>query len=164
MDQAEHSEHAERRNPERLEQARALTRLLDSAVRVPGTSFRIGLDPVLGLVPGLGDAVGAAMAGYLVLLAARLGAPTAVIARMVGNVALDAAVGAIPFFGDIYDFFWKSNRRNLNLLERYVEQPVHTARRATAVVVGAVAGIAAIAVAGVALAFWAVASLVSLLS
>ena len=147
-----------------LAKARTFTRLMDGALPVPGTSFRIGLDPILGLVPGLGDATGAALSGYLVITAARLGAPASVIARMVGNVALDAAVGAIPFFGDVYDFFWKSNRRNMNLLESYVEQPVHTTRGSTAVVVGAVAGIAAIAVAGVALAFWAVASLVSLLS
>ena len=147
-----------------LSGARAFTKLMDGALPVPGTRFRIGLDPILGLVPGLGDATGAALSGYLVITAARLGAPAAVIARMLGNVALDAAIGAIPFFGDVYDFFWKSNRKNLNLLERYVEQPAHTTRSSTAVVVGAVAGIAAIAVAGVALAFWAVASLVSLLS
>jgi len=147
-----------------LAKARTFTRLMDGALPVPGTSFRIGLDPIIGLVPGLGDATGAALSGYLVITAARLGAPASVIVRMVGNVALDVAIGAIPFVGDVYDFFWKSNRRNMNLLERFVEQPAHTTRGSTAVVVGAVAGIAAIAAAGVALAFWAVASLVRLLS
>ena len=147
-----------------LAKARTFTRLMDGALPVPGTSFSIGLDPILGLVPGLGDATGAVLSGYLVILAARLGAPAPVIARMVGNVALDAAIGAIPFLGDVYDFFWKSNRRNMNLLERFVEQPAHTTRSSSAVIVGAVAGVGAVAVAGVALAVWAFAWLVRLLS
>jgi hypothetical protein len=107
-----------------LSRARILTRLLDSAARVPGTNFRFGLDPLLGLIPGLGDMTGAALSGYLVLLASRHGAPRAVIVRMLGNVAIDTVVGTMPVLGDLFDAGWKSNTRNLALLERHVGQPI----------------------------------------
>jgi hypothetical protein len=142
--------------PDPLTRARALTRLLDSAVRVPGTSVRFGLDPVLGLVPGLGDVAGAAVSGYLVLLAARAGAPATVIARMVGNVALDTAAGAIPLLGDLFDATWKSNSRNVALLERHLDRPTETRAASRLVVAGAVAGLALLAAGGVALAVVAV--------
>ena len=106
-----------------LARARTLTRVLDSAARVPGTSFRFGLDPLLGLIPGLGDMTGAALSAYLVLLASRHGAPKAVIMRMLGNVAVDAAVGTVPVLGDLFDAGWKANTRNLALLERHVGLP-----------------------------------------
>lgn len=108
-----------------LARARILTRLLDSAARVPGTAFRFGLDPLLGLVPGLGDMAGAALSGYVVILASRLGAPKTVLVRMLANVAIDTAVGTIPVAGDLFDAGWKANTRNLALLERHVGQPTH---------------------------------------
>jgi hypothetical protein len=117
-----------------LSRARTLTRLLDSVARVPGTSFRFGLDPLLGLVPGLGDMTGAALSGYLVLLASRHGAPKAVIVRMLGNVAIDTVVGTMPVLGDLFDAGWKSNTRNLALLERHVGQPI-TEKPASGIVV-----------------------------
>ncbi len=117
-----------------LARARTLTNLLDNAVRVPGTSFRFGLDPVLGLIPGLGDVAGAALSGYVVLLASQLGAPTAVIARMLGNVVIDTVGGTVPLIGDLFDAGWKSNSRNLALLERHLGQPDSTKRASRAVV------------------------------
>jgi hypothetical protein len=117
-----------------LARARTLTRLLDTAVGVPGTSMRFGLDPVLGLIPGLGDVAGAALSGYVVLLASRLGAPTTVIVRMLGNVVIDTVGGTIPLIGDLFDAGWKSNTRNLALLERHVGQPETTTRASRAVV------------------------------
>jgi hypothetical protein len=113
-----------------LTRARALTRVLDTAVRVPGTPVRFGLDAVLGLVPGLGDVAGAALAGYVVLLGTRLGAPTSVVLRMLANVAVDTAVGTVPVLGDLFDVAWKSNTRNLALLEHYVAQPAPRGGRA----------------------------------
>src|SRR5438067_12222813 len=86
-----------------LGHVRTFTRLLDSAVRVPGTSMRFGLDPIIGLVPGFGDVAGAVLSGYVVLLASRLSAPTTVIVRMLGNVAIDTVVGMVPLFGDLFD-------------------------------------------------------------
>lgn len=121
---------------DRLARARTLTNLLDNAVRVPGTSMRFGLDPVLGLIPGLGDVAGAVLSGYVVLLASQLGAPTAVIVRMLGNIVIDTVGGTLPVLGDLFDAGWKSNSRNLALLERHLGQPESTKRASRAVVWG----------------------------
>lgn len=135
-----------------LTRARALTRVLDTAARVPGTRVRFGLDAVLGLVPGLGDVAGAALSGYLVLLAARLGAPTSVVLRMLANVAVDTVGGGVPVLGDAFDVAWKSNTRNLALLERFLAQPTPTRRASRAVVGGILAALALLAAGGVTLA------------
>lgn len=124
-----------------LARARALTRLLDSAARIPGTSIRFGLDPVLGLVPGLGDVAGAVLSGYVVLLASRLGAPATVIVRMLGNVVVDTVGGTVPVIGDLFDVGWKANTRNLALLERHLGQPETTKRASRAVVWGTIAAL-----------------------
>jgi hypothetical protein len=134
---------------EGLERARAITRALDSAVRVPGTNIRFGLDAVLGLVPGLGDVAGAAAAGYLVLLATRAGAPASVVLRMLGNVGVDTLMGAVPLLGDLFDVGWRSNTRNLALLERYLERPASTRAASRALLVAAVAALALLAAGGV---------------
>lgn len=107
--------------------ARRLARLLDSAVGIPGTRFRLGLDSLLGIVPGLGDVAGAAASGYLVLLGARHGVPRAVLMRMIGNVAVDAVGGSVPVLGDLFDVGWKANTRNLHLLERSLGAPATSA-------------------------------------
>jgi hypothetical protein len=109
--------------PARLEHLRAMSRLLDNAFTIPGTRYRFGLDALIGLVPGLGDAVSAVFSGYLVLQASRMGAPRSVVTRMIGNVAIDTIVGWIPLLGDIFDVAWKSNVRNMALLEQHVRQP-----------------------------------------
>ena len=116
---------------------RSLARLLDTAVAIPGTNIRFGLDSLIGLVPGLGDLAGAAMSGYIVLASARLGAPTPVLVRMVANVAIDAAVGTVPLLGDLFDVGWKANTKNAALLDRHLADPVGTKRAS----LGAVAGI-----------------------
>jgi Domain of unknown function (DUF4112) len=94
--------------------------LLDEAFRVPGTSWRVGMDGVVGLVPGIGDGLTALIALYPIVEAWRHGAPPALIARMLGNLGLDTAVGAIPLLGDIFDMRFKSNRRNVELLKRHL--------------------------------------------
>src|SRR5215212_3013184 len=86
---------------------RALARVLDSAVRIPGTNIRFGADSLIGLVPGLGDMAGAVLSGYIVLVATRLGAPTPVVARMLLNIGLDTLAGSIPVLGDLFDVAWK---------------------------------------------------------
>jgi hypothetical protein len=94
--------------------------LLDQALRIPGTRWRVGLDGIVGLLfAGGGDALGALVSAALVLLAARQGLPRVVVARMVFNVAVDALGGAVPLLGDLFDFGWKANTRNLRLLERH---------------------------------------------
>jgi hypothetical protein len=96
---------------------------LDAGFRIPGTNLRFGLDPILGLIPGGGDAAGAVLAGWIVVEAVRMGASRATLLRIAGNVALDAAVGAVPLLGDIFDFAWKANLRNVALLERHLAAP-----------------------------------------
>lgn len=94
----------------------ALARLLDDAVTIPGTSFRIGLDPLVGLLPGIGDALGALVGGVIIYYAARRGAPKRVLVRMLGNVMVDYLVGIVPVLGDLFDAAFRSNHRNVELL------------------------------------------------
>jgi uncharacterized protein DUF4112 len=103
--------------------ARALARVMDDAVRLPGTRIGFGLDALVGLVPGVGDLVGAAMSGYILYVAAQGGVPLSVIGRMLANVAADTLLGSVPVIGDLFDVAWKSNRRNVDLLEQYVAHP-----------------------------------------
>lgn len=101
----------------RLQQLRRYTRLLDDGIPVPGTRFRVGLDPVFGLVPGFGDALGALLGAAILVEAARRGLPRSVLLRMVLNIAADAGIGTVPVLGDVFDALWKANRKNLALLE-----------------------------------------------
>ena len=93
--------------------------LLDNSIRVPGTRYHIGLDPLIGLVPGIGDAAGALLSMVIVSEAARLGLPASILARMGFNVALEVLIGSIPIIGDVFDMTWKANARNARLFERY---------------------------------------------
>ncbi|HEY8851004.1 MAG TPA: DUF4112 domain-containing protein [Gemmatimonadaceae bacterium] len=104
----------------RTRRVRALARLLDNAITVPGTSWKIGLDPIIGLIPGVGDMVGAVLSGYIVLEAVRAEVPTFTLARMLVNVGIDTLLGAVPAVGDVFDAAWKSNAMNVALLERHL--------------------------------------------
>lgn len=104
-----------------LNRIRKFSRLLDTAFRVPFTPFRIGWDPIIGLIPGLGDAIDTAMSAYLLFLAARFQLPRNVFGWMVFNIALEGVVGAIPLIGDLFDAYYKSNMRNLALLEQHLQ-------------------------------------------
>lgn len=100
-----------------------ITTLLDDLIVVPGTRLRFGLDPILGLVPVVGDLVGAVVGFWIVLEAAAFGLPRIVLARMIVNVLLDMGLGALPIVGDAFDFFSKSNARNLALFRRHAMDP-----------------------------------------
>ena len=115
----------------RLERVERLATLLDNAIPIPGTRFRVGLDPLLGLLPGLGDALGALASAWILVEATRLGVSRTVLARMLYNIAVDTLVGAVPGAGDLFDFVWKSDAKNVALLRRHLEQPdmVHRASR-----------------------------------
>jgi hypothetical protein len=97
---------------------RRLSQFLDNAVTVPGTSYRVGVDPLLGLFPGMGDYLGAFLSGYIIFEGARLGASRATLIRMFFNVILETIIGLIPGLGDIFDVFWKANAKNQSLLEQ----------------------------------------------
>ena len=105
---------------ERLAQVRFIARLMDDRFAVPGTRIRFGLDTLLGLLPGLGDALTSAISLLIVHHAWQSGAPKRVLARMLGNVGMDFVVGAVPLLGDLFDFAWKANRRNARLLEAHL--------------------------------------------
>lgn len=105
------------------EQVRSLARLLDSQFRLPGTQRRFGIDGLLGLVPGIGDAAGLALSTIVIAQAVRLGARGSTAGRMVLNVAVDAVVGSVPVLGWFFDFAFKANTRNLALLERHTVDP-----------------------------------------
>ena len=98
----------------------ALAKFLDSAFVIPGTNRRFGMDSVIGLVPGIGDAISAALASYIIWEARQLGLPRWKIARMVSNVAIDTAIGAIPLAGDVFDVFFKANQRNLRIIHDHL--------------------------------------------
>jgi hypothetical protein len=100
-----------------------VTRVLDELVGVPGTPIKVGLDPVIGLIPVVGDAVAAGVGAWVIAEAARFGVPRLVLGRMVLNLLLDLGVGAIPILGDVYDLFFRSNSRNLALFRRHALDP-----------------------------------------
>jgi uncharacterized protein DUF4112 len=102
-------------NP-RLQHVRFFSNLLDQCIMLPG-GFRIGIDPIIGLIPGFGDVLSAALSLYLVYQAALLGLPKRILLRMLVNVAIEGLVGTFPVLGDVFDAVWKANMRNLRLIE-----------------------------------------------
>jgi hypothetical protein len=99
-----------------------LAKLLDNSITVPGTGWKIGFDPIVGLIPGIGDLLGAVLSGYIILEAARAEIPSFTLARMILNVGVDTLVGAVPAVGDLFDAAWKSNTRNVGLLEKHLSR------------------------------------------
>jgi hypothetical protein len=130
--------------PPAARRARSLARFLDSSIRLPVVGYRIGWDAVVGLVPGIGDIAGGVVSCYIVLQAARLGAPATLLIRMLANIGLEMLVGVVPLIGDAFDAVWKANLRNMRLLDRHLADP-SGARRASriwlALVAGGVAGV-----------------------
>jgi uncharacterized protein DUF4112 len=120
-----------------LERLRVLARFLDTAIAVPGTKFRFGFDAIIGLVPFLGDAISALLSVYIIAQAARLGTPKSTLTRMIANVGIDTLIGEIPLIGDLFDAGFKSNVRNLALLESHINQPA-ASRSQSRLVVGLV--------------------------
>ena len=106
---------------DRIARLDALANLLDTAFIIPGTNVRFGFDAMIGLVPGIGDAITTLISLYIVHEARELGAPRHLVARMLANVALDGVVGAVPFLGDAFDVMWRANRRNMALLRKHFE-------------------------------------------
>jgi len=110
---------------ERLRWVERIARLMDSQFRLPGTEFRFGLDPLLGLIPIVGDLSTFAVSGALLLTMMRHGASGAVVVRMALNILLDTLVGAVPVLGNLFDFAYKSNERNVALLRRHYAEGRH---------------------------------------
>jgi len=106
----------------RLARLKTLALLMDSALCIPGTRIRFGADSALGLIPGAGDVIGLGISLFALGEAMRLGVPPRLLARMIGNIAIDTGLGAIPVAGDIFDLLFKSNTRNLKLLLEHLER------------------------------------------
>jgi Domain of unknown function (DUF4112) len=142
-----------------------LARLMDTMFRVPGLGWRFGLDPILGLVPMVGDFIATAVSVYILLAALRYGVPKITLVRMGLNVGIDMVVGSVPFVGDLFDAYWKANVRNLQLLR----QRAHIAGRRGAdfsdwLFVGViVAVLLALLLGGIVLIGWAVGQLIGAL-
>lgn len=122
----------------------SLSYLLDNSIPVPGTQARFGIDAIIGLIPGVGDAAGSVVSAYVVLEAARLGASPATLVRMLLNVGVEAVAGSVPFAGDLFDAAWKANVKNVALLRRELDLPGSTRRSSKAVVLAVAIALLAI--------------------
>lgn len=111
-----------------LARLRRIAHLLDNAIPLPGVGYRIGLDPILGLLPGGGDLLSGLISVYIVLEGARLGVPAATLGRMGWNILLEVVTGTVPLFGDLFDVAWKANVKNVALLERHIHNPEPSSR------------------------------------
>jgi hypothetical protein len=127
--------------------------LLDNSIPVPGLKYRIGWDPIIGLLPGIGDAIGAVLSMYIVLEGARSGLPRVILLRMGLNIAVELVLGTIPLFGNLFDMAWKANVRNVRLLEYYIRTPKKSVTSSTvvlsAIIVGLVLLMAAVILIGI---------------
>ena len=135
---------------------------MDSAIRIPGTGIRLGLDSIVGLVPGAGDLVSALMSGYIVLASARMGVPPAVVTRMILNLGVDTLVGTVPVIGDLFDVGFRANIRNAALLDRHLAEPGAARRSSRLAVLAAVGGVVILGAVGILLATLVVRGLNSL--
>ncbi|MBX5462754.1 MAG: DUF4112 domain-containing protein [Steroidobacteraceae bacterium] len=150
--------------PEGLRRYAVLAYLFDQIFRVPGTSWRFGLDAIIGLVPGAGDIITGVIGTYGVIIARQLGAPLSVQARMLLNLTIDTVIGAIPLLGDLFDFAFKAHVRNRELLERWLATPHRTQRTSALLLVAFILAMTVLVVGAVWLAVIIVRALIQLLT
>jgi hypothetical protein len=131
---------------QRVQRMRKLAKLLDEAFLIPGINKRVGLDPIIGLVPGGGDTVTMLMSGYIVVEAALIGLPASTLLQMVGNIVIDAVVGTVPVAGDLFDMVSKANMRNIKLLDGHLAEPEFRAKSDKFLVIFIVALLAVVTV------------------
>ncbi|WP_036247361.1 DUF4112 domain-containing protein [Methylobacter sp. BBA5.1] len=130
---------------DKLKKLERMAWLLDNSFRIPGTSIRMGLDSLIGLIPGIGDTTGGILSSYIIWQAARMGVPRVVLMRMGVNVVFETLLGAVPLVGDIFDIAFKANQKNVQLLSNYYQSPQASVERHTvSIVLIAVAIIAVI--------------------
>ena len=146
------------------ENVRQLSRLLDTAFEIPGTRYRIGFDPLIGLIPVLGDLISMAIGSYIVMSAARSGVPRTVVMRMLVNMGIDVALGAVPFVGDLLDVAWKSNAKNARLFEQAMDDPKRAGRSSFWALLGLFAVLLVLLAGTITLSVWVVMKLIEWLS
>ncbi len=139
---------------------RQLSQLLDGAISIPGTKQRIGIDPILGLIPGGGDTVSAALSGYIIVEAARMGLPRKALIQMVLNLVVDTVTGSVPIVGDIFDVVSKANLRNMQIVESHAKSSVPSTKVDKLFIGLLIAGliIFALAVGGISVLVWSLVS------
>ncbi|MCT7972394.1 DUF4112 domain-containing protein [Laspinema olomoucense] len=146
-----------------LKRLRSLSHLLDSAIRIPGTPFRFGLDPILGLLPAGGDIAGALLSAYIIFSAAQLGVPRESLVKMVSNILLETLIGTVPIVGDVFDATWKANVRNMELLETHLDAPTSDKKADTLFIVLLLGGLMVAVLAIVGVGIWILSSIISAL-
>ncbi len=101
-----------------LKKLKTMSNLLDNAITIPGTKYKFGLDPIIGLFPAVGDYITLFISGYIIYEAAKLGAKQDTLVKMALNILIDSLVGTVPVAGDVFDLAWKANQQNIDLLEK----------------------------------------------
>ena len=134
--------------------AELLAKILDTTAKIPGTPFYVGLDPLLGLIPGIGDVLANLIGTVILILAARLQVPQIVIARMSLNLLINGTIGAIPLLGDLFSIWFRSHARNAELLRRAATQPYRETQQARIYVVCIIAGTVALLLLAIAAICW----------
>ena len=142
---------------------RWLALIMDNFLRVPGTQFRFGLDPLMGLLPGLGDTGSAIISAMALVAAARRGLPRILLARMSLNILINEAIGIVPVIGDAFSFWFKSNLRNYELLRRHTAAPRRARKSDWVFVVLVLAALGMILLVSLAVSFWLLYALAKLL-
>lgn len=139
-----------------VELVRKLAWALDQAIEIPGTRFRIGLDPLIGMIPVVGDLISMFLGGFIVMTAARAGVPKPVLYRMLMNLGTDTLLGSVPFVGDVFDAAWRANAKNARLLEAALADPARARRSSVWVLVGITLAVIGLAVGGTLLTIWGI--------
>ena len=139
--------------------AEFLAKILDTTVKIPGTPFYLGLDPLLGLIPGIGDMVANLIGTVILILAARLRVPQIVIARMSLNLLINGTIGAIPILGDLFSIWFRSHARNADLLRRAAAQPYRETQQARLYMAGIIGGTVVLLLLAIAAVLWIVVKL-----
>ncbi len=139
--------------------AELLAKILDTTVKIPGTPFYVGLDPLLGLIPGIGDMLANLIGTVILVLVARLHVPKVVMTRMSLNLLINGTVGAIPIAGDLFSIWFRSHARNAELLRRAAGQPYRESQQARLYVAGIIAGTVVLLLLAIATVLWIVVKL-----
>jgi hypothetical protein len=141
--------------------AEFLAKILDTTVKIPGTPFYVGLDPLLGLIPGIGDMIANLIGTVILILAARLRVPQIVVIRMSLNLLINGIVGAIPILGDLFSIWFRSHARNAELLRRAATQPYRETQQARLYVAGIIGGTVVLLLLAIVAVLWIVMKLLT---